>query len=266
MGDGQLIGPKGVVAAGSPETVAAGIEILRQGGNAADAAVAAAFATFVAECTISQTGGSGFALVCPSDSAPVVYDFFGVMPGLGGGASDRRELDFRKSHLEFEATVGTYYIGRGSVAVPGNPLGLCALASEFGRLPLSTLLEPTIRLAREGVIVSSSQASIGRLIKPIITATPGIASVFSPGGQFMQAGASLRNPNLATTLERLAAEGPELFYHGDVAAAIVADQAAGGGLITDEDLARYEVERREPLRLTYRDATILTNPLDCSHW
>jgi gamma-glutamyltranspeptidase/glutathione hydrolase len=260
VGGRQLTELRGVVAAGSPETVAAGIEMLRRGGNAVDATVAAAFATFVAECTISQTGGSGFALVCPPDASPVLYDFFGVMPGLGGDPSSQRELDFRESLLEFEATIGMYYIGRGSVAVPGNPLGLCTLAADFGRLSLSTLLQPTIRLAREGVVISASQASIGRLIKPIITATPSISNIFSPDGQFIQVGDRLRNPNLVTTLERLADEGPELFYKGDMATAIVADQAESGGLITAEDLARYEVERREPLRLTYRDVTVLTNP------
>ena len=261
MGVKELTGLQGVVAAGSPETVAAGIDMLRQGGNAADAAVAAAFATFVAECTISQTGGSGFALVCPPSAPAVLYDFFGVMPGLGSDtAVDRRRLDFHQSLLEFESSVGAYYIGRGSVAVPGNPAGLCMLAADFGRLPLSTLLRPTIRLARDGVIVSASQASIGALIKPIVTATPGISRIFSPNGQFIQTGDRLRNPSLATTLERLAAEGPDLFYHGSMAKAIIADQAEGGGLLTAEDLARYEVVRRAPLRSKYRDATILTNP------
>jgi len=260
-GEKELSGFQGVVAAGSPETVAAGIEMLRQGGNAADAAVAAAFATFVAECTISQTGGSGFALVCPPHAPPVLYDFFGVMPGLGRDAGiDRRRLDFRKSLLEFEATVGAYFIGRGSVAVPGNPAGLCMLAADFGRLPLSTLLRPTIRLARDGVIVSASQASIGELIKPIITATPSISTIFSPNGRFIQAGDRLCNPSLAITLEKLAAEGPDFFYRGSMATAIVADQADGRGLITAEDLARYEVARRAPLQLKYRDVTILTNP------
>lgn len=252
---------QGVVAAGSPETVAAGIEMLGQGGNAVDAAVAAAFATFVAESTISHTGGAGFALVYPLDAEPVVYDFFGVMPGLGSnGAVDRRRLDFREAFIAFEATVGVYHIGRGSVAVPGNVAGLCALAADYGRLSLSTLLGPAVRLAREGVVISSSQAEIAKLVRPIITDTPGIARLFSLNGRFCDEGDRLRNPNLATTLERLGAEGPALFYRGKMAAALVADQAANGGLITEKDLRSYQVVQRPPLRINYRGRTILSNP------
>jgi gamma-glutamyltranspeptidase/glutathione hydrolase len=257
----DLTDPQGVVVAGSPETAAAGIEMLCRGGNAVDAAVAAAFATFVAESTISHTGGSGFALVYQPGAEPLLYDFFSVMPGLGGnGTIDRERLDFREAFLEYAATVDAYHIGRGSAAVPGNVAGLCALAEDYGQLSLSALLAPAIRLAREGVLVSSSQASMGALIKPIITATPAIARLFSPNGHLIEAGDRLRNPDLATTLERLAVEGPALFYSGDVATAIVADQVAHGGLVTADDLAHYHILRRSPLRLSYRGVTILTNP------
>jgi gamma-glutamyltranspeptidase/glutathione hydrolase len=251
----------GVIAAGSPETAAAGAEMLQQGGNAVDAAVAAAFATFVAESTISHTGGAGFALVYPPDAPPVLYDFFGVMPGLGTARTlPPEQLDFRPAYLEFAATTSVYHIGRGSVAVPGNVAGLCALATEWGRLPLSTLLTPAIRHARDGFVVSRCQASIGQLIKPIITATPGIARLFAPNGHFMRAGDRLRNPELAITLERLAAEGAPLFSEGAMAKAIVADQIAHGGLLTAEDLGCYQVIKRPPLQLKYRGTTILTNP------
>jgi gamma-glutamyltranspeptidase/glutathione hydrolase len=257
----SLTNYQGVVAAGSPETAAAGIEIFRQGGNAVDAAVAAAFATFIAESTISHTGGAGFALVYLPDAEPMVYDFFATMPGLGGSEPiDRERLDFFTARLEFAATVDTYYIGRGAVAVPGNVAGLCTLAADWGRLPLPVLLAPAIRLARDGLVVGACQASIGQLIKPIMTATPGVEQLFSPAGRFMQAGDRLRNPDLAITLERLAMEGAALFYRDDVAAAIVSDQAAQGGLITEDDLRRYQVIQRTPLRLNYRGATILTNP------
>jgi len=252
---------QGVVAAGSPETAAAGIEMLRRGGNAVDAAVAAAFATFIAESTISHTGGAGFALIYPPHAQPAVYDFFAAMPGLGDGETiDRQRLDFHAAQLEFAATVDTYHIGRGSVAVPGNVAGLCTLAADWGRLPLSELLAPAIHLAREGFVVGACQAGIGQLIKPIITDTPEIARLFSPNGRFMQAGDRLRNTALAATLERLAMEGATLFYQGDVATAITSDQAARGGLITEEDLRHYRTVQRMPLRLNYRGLTILTNP------
>lgn len=256
-----MTGPQGVIAAGSPQTAAAGIEMLCRGGNAVDAAVAAAFVTFVAECSVSHTGGSGFALVYLPGTEPVLYDFFGAMPGLASDdQTDRKRLDFRKAYIQYDASVGVYHIGRGSVAVPGNVAGLCALAADRGRLPLSSLLDPAIRLARDGFVVGSSQASIGQLIESIVTDTPGAARLFSPNGRFMREGDLWRNPALADTFERLAEEGPGLFYDGAVAQAIVTDQAVHGGLITAQDLKQYEVVQRVPLRLNYRDVTILTNP------
>jgi gamma-glutamyltranspeptidase/glutathione hydrolase len=252
---------QGVVAAGSSETAAAGIEMLRQGGNAVDAIVAAAFVTFIAEGGLSHTGGGGFALVYQPNAEPVLYDFFGVMPGLASdGVINRERLDFHEALVEYAATVGTFHIGRGAAAVPGNVAGLCALAADYGRLPLSSLLAPAIRLARDGAVFDAAQAYIAGLIKPILTDTPAMARLFSPNGHFVRAGDLVRNSDLGGTLERLAEQGPALFYSGDVAAAIVADQATRGGLITAEDLHRYQVVRHRPLRLDYRGITVLTNP------
>ncbi len=265
---------RGIIAGGSQQTVDAGAEMLRQGGNAVDAAVAAAFASFVAEGAIATIGGGGFATVAGPGHAPVVYDFFVNAPGLGTDGRPPDALDFVAAPVEFVGTTEYFHIGRGSSAVPGNVAGLALLLAEAGTLPLEAALTPAIRLAREGFALSEAQAYLGRLLAGILTHTPGCAAIFAPEGRPLEPGERFANPALADTLEQLARTGGADFYTGALAAAIVADhaaivadhaagvadQAAGGGLITAEDLASYRVIKREPLRFTYRGQTILTNP------
>ena len=137
----------GVIAAGNSQTVAAGAAILEQGGNAVDAAVAAAFTSFIAEVGVVHIGGSGLAqLFDPATGLHRVYDFFSNMPGLGRSAMPKN-LDFQRVTIDYGATRQDFYLGRGSVAVPGNVYGLCRLAADYGRLPLDTLLEPARHLA-----------------------------------------------------------------------------------------------------------------------
>ena len=145
MGRDKLV--KGAIAAGDPQTAAAGGAILKVGGNAVDAAVAAAFASFVAEASIVNIGGGGVALVVDSHSdLQLVYDFFSTMPS--GEISSKS--DFHEVIIDFGAEQQPFHIGRASVAVPGVVAGLCAMAAEHGSLPISVLLEPAIKLAREG--------------------------------------------------------------------------------------------------------------------
>jgi gamma-glutamyltranspeptidase/glutathione hydrolase len=147
------------------------------------------------------------------------------------------------------------------VAVPGNIAGLCSLAKQAGRLPLPVLLEPAIQLARAGCPVSEIQAFIGGLIEPILLLTPECAAIFGrPEGGLRPAGDLVRMPALGDTLEALGREGSRLFYRGDVAQAIVADQLANGGLLTADDLARYQVRRYRPLASVFRRFDVLTNP------
>ena len=260
---------RGAIAAGHPLTVAAAAEMLQQGGNAVDAAVAAAFASFVAEYTVSATGGAGFALVYDTQTGKgTAYDFFSAAPGLGHSeaspATGDRSLDFRQITIDYGVSQQHFYVGRGSVAVPGNIAGLCSLAQDFGHLPLPVLLEPAIRLAREGCLVSEMQHFISLMLEGIFLSTPSSSAVFGrdQGRQngLLRVGDLLCSPELALTLEALAVEGPRLFYEGEIAQAIVADQEQNGGLLTLTDLQRYRVRRREPLANTYRGHTVLTNP------
>ena len=127
----------GVIAAGGPETAAAGIAMLEKGGNAVDAAVAAAFASFIAEIGVVHLGGSGVAhLYNPESGNSLVYDFFSNMPGLG--SKTPQPMDFGQVLIDFGETTQHFYLGRAAVAVPGNIAGLCQMAADYGRFPLPT--------------------------------------------------------------------------------------------------------------------------------
>ncbi|MFN2168769.1 MAG: gamma-glutamyltransferase, partial [Anaerolineae bacterium] len=134
----------GAIACGHPVTAAAGAQMLQQGGNAVDAAVAAVFASFIAEYTVSATGGGGFALVYDAQRGHgSLYDFFSASPGLGREQQPApADLDFHQITIDYGVSQQHFYVGRGSMAVPGNVAGLCALAQQAGRLPLAVLLEP----------------------------------------------------------------------------------------------------------------------------
>ncbi|GAB4539514.1 MAG: gamma-glutamyltransferase [Anaerolineae bacterium] len=249
---------KGAIACGDPQTARAGAAILSAGGNAADAAIAATFASFVAEAVLVNIGGGGMAMIvdsCQPDEASV-YDFFSTMPSgrLDEGA------DFRRVLVDFGPEQQPFYIGRASTAVPGVVAGLCAIARDYGTLPLPKLLEPAIHLAREGAVLSKALAYVLDILTPIFTDTPELAAIFAPGGHVYQAGERMKFPALADTLERLGQEGPDLFYTGAVGRAIAHDQRTHGGLITAEDMASYQVRRLPPIRLDYRKYSVLLPP------
>jgi gamma-glutamyltranspeptidase/glutathione hydrolase len=253
---------QGVIAAGHPQTAVAGAEMLRQGGNAVDAAVAAAFSSFIAEAVLVNIGGGGIAQVYnPTTGQVVAYDFFSNMPGLSSG--DNRlptEIDFREILVDFGPAQQPFYIGRGSVAVPGVVAGLCAMVSEMGTLSLPQILTPAIRLAREGAVLSEALAYVAGILAPILMDTPKIAASYAPNGHIATAGDYLHFPELANTLTQLGQQGHSLFYTGPIARKILADQQAHKGLLTETDLASYRVHRSTPIAIDYRGYTILFPP------
>ncbi len=254
---------QGVVAAGHPQTVEAATRMFQQGGNAVDAAVAAAFASFIVESALVNIGAGGIAQIYDvGTKQATVYDFFSTMPGL---SADRpitsTPLDFREILVDFGSAQQPFYIGRGSVAVPGAVAGLCQMLAASGTLPLHTILSPAIEFARDGVFLTPEQGYITNLLISIFTDTPSISAIYVPNGRFIQAGDRLYFSDLARTLEALAEQGPDLFYTGDIAQQIVKDQQQNGGLVTETDLATYQVWSSEPLKINYRDYTILLPPL-----
>ncbi len=248
----------GIIAAGRQDTAAAGAAMLEAGGNAVDAAVAAAFASFVAEPSLVSLGGGGYALLHRAGSGrPRVYDFFCAFPGLDGAPP--AHLDFKAVYADFGTARQEFHIGRGSVAVPGNAAGLCRLHADAGRLPLATVLEPAIDLAQRGLPLGPFNALVGGILAPIVGDTPEVAALFGAPDHFLDAAHVHRNPDLAATLAALGREGPDLLYRGDIAKRILADQRDQGGLLTAADLASYEVLVREPLHRRYRGFDVFTN-------
>lgn len=248
---------RGAIAAGDPQTAEAGAKILRVGGNAVDAAVAAAFASFVIEFPLANIGGSGIATVADTQNGKYgVYDFFSDMPS--------GELmpcsDFRQVTIDYGPTTQPFYIGRASVAVPGAVAGLSLLAEKHGSLPLSTLLQPAIQFAREGVVLSEPLSVAYQMLQPIFNDSAELADIYVPQGRPLHVGQRKRFPQLADTLEKLAQCGAGTFYHGDLARAIIEDQQMNGGLLTAEDLADYSVDQLDPISIDYRDFTILLPP------
>ncbi len=249
---------RGVVAAGHPESAAAGAAVLRAGGNAVDAAVAAVLTSFVAEPLLSGLGSGGYLLVAPPGGEAVLLDFFVETPGRGHDPADRAPL--RAVTVDFGDATQVFHVGAASCGTYGTPAGLAAAVAEFGRAPLSELAAPAVRLARRGVRVTPMQAYLYALLTEINAASAAGRARHLPGGRPPTTGDVVTDPELADALERFGAEGAAPFYTGDVAAAVVAEVRAQGGLLGAADLAAYEVLRRAPLHVPYRDAVVCTNP------
>ncbi|HTP37160.1 MAG TPA: gamma-glutamyltransferase, partial [Methyloceanibacter sp.] len=249
---------KGVVAAGHELTARAAAEILQDGGNAFDAALAGIFMTFVAEAVFSSPGGGGFLMARRQgrDDATLL-DFFAETPLKRRPAS---EVSFYPIHADFGPAKQEFHIGPGSSATPGVVPGLFAMHEALCTLPMKRLVEPAVRAARQGFPLTEFQAYLFTVIAPILTASQGVASIFAPDGKPMTAGTTFRNEELGETLEWLAEDGARLFVDGDVGQAIVAQSRDSGGYLTHDDLARYRVEWRESLYWRHGDATVALNP------
>ncbi|HVU76402.1 MAG TPA: gamma-glutamyltransferase [Gaiellaceae bacterium] len=254
---------RGAIAAGHPLSAAAGARVLGDGGNAVDACVAAAFAGWVAESPLTGPGAGGFALVVPAEGgAASVADFFVSTPGLGRPAQPGAEMHAIDVGFGGDSeTTQVFRIGGASCAVPGTVAGLDAVHRAYGRLPWPELLAPAIELARDGVELSRPQAHLHAILDLILRFSAEGRRLYSRSdGSRLQPGDVLRLPDLAETFELLAAEGPRAFYEGELAGRIVETVAAGGGTITADDLARYEVIWREPVRQRYLGYEVVSNP------
>jgi gamma-glutamyltranspeptidase/glutathione hydrolase len=250
---------KGVVAAGHPLTAEAGAEVLREGGNAVDAAVAAVLMSFVAESPLTGPGAGGFMLVHTASGEDHLLDFFVAAPGSGLHESEPVELtpiDVRFA----EDAIQRFNVGPSSCGAYGTTLGLAEALRRFGSVPLARLTERPAAAAREGVEVVPMQAFLFEVLEPILRSTPECQGLYAPEGDLLATGEVIRLPELGDLLERLGAEGPGFLYDGDVAAAASDWVLERGGLLSREDLASYEVVEREPARVSYRGREVLTNP------
>jgi gamma-glutamyltranspeptidase/glutathione hydrolase len=239
------------VAAGHPATAEAGLEILREGGSAADAAVAAALASCVAETVMTGLLGGGHAAHWDETTRTAEnLDGFCAVPS-GTGA------ELVQLEVPFGAELVHYAIGPASCAVPGVPALLGALHGRHGRLPWPRLCEPALRLAREGVAMPPAHVACLQMLEPVMTLREG-ASLYAPHGNLLEPGEVLHQPGLVPALETLAAEGAASAYTGTLAAALLALSDERGGLLTAADLADYRAEWVQPLAVRWRGRDVLT--------
>jgi gamma-glutamyltranspeptidase/glutathione hydrolase len=250
---------KGMVAAGHELTASAGVEILKHGGNAFDAALAACFASFVSESSLTSPAGGGFMMTRTSAGDVRLYDFFTDVPGKGREAFDG-EIDFFSVDILFGSAYQELHIGTASAAVPGVVAGLDTVHGNHCTMPIEDILAPAIKYAGEGIRLNARQAYFNSILSPMLTISDESRGVYAPGGHLLKEGDVIRNKGMAQTLEYLAKEGLGRFYDGEVAGKIIEGFGGRMGLITEEDLSGYRVCVREPLGFPYRGRTVFTNP------
>jgi gamma-glutamyltranspeptidase/glutathione hydrolase len=247
---------RGVVAAGDPQTVSAGAELLRQGGNAVDAAIAAAFAAFVCEMPLCSPLGGGVMVLERSGEAPRALELFARAPGLG--ATRPAALDFVDIRVNFGAATDVFHVGRGSAALPLALPGLFEAHRRWGSRPLAAVLEPAIDLARSGYVLGPGVAFVFRILTPIAARSRECHALYAHEGDVAPAGARLFNRDLASTLEALAREPGCMTDLYDGLAAEFGPSA--GGLITTRDFAEARVIDCAPIRVVHGDWELFTMP------
>jgi len=249
---------RGIVAAGHSLSAEAGARVLRDGGNAVDAAIASMLTSFTSEPLLTGPGAAGYMLVAGPRQDPVLLDFFVAAPGRGGDGTVRADLV--PIVVSFGDAEQTFNVGPASVGVWGVPAGICSAAARWGTVPLGELAAPAAALARKGVPLNASQAYVFQILEPILMTTPESAELFAPRGHALRTGEVFRSPDLGDAIERLGAEGAAPFYTGDIAEAVVRWLEERGAVLTREDLVAYGALPREPVTVSYRGREISTNP------
>lgn len=231
----------------------AGLEILRRGGNAVDAAVATGFALAVVHPAAGNLGGGGFMLIRAADGNSTFIDYREKAPL----AATETMYQDAKGNVLPESDLRSSVIGYRSIATPGSVAGLVYAERRYGHLGLARVMEPAIQLAKSGFALTDEEAH--ELADPDLARFADSKRIFQRDGQLYTAGEVFKQPELARTLARIAAD-PDDFYHGKLAEELLADLKKGGALLTAEDLAQYNVVEREPVQGTFHHFTILSAP------
>jgi len=249
---GEVCAQGGVVVTASPPATAVGIEILARGGNAVDAAVAVGFALAVTYPQAGNIGGGGFLLARLGSGETAFIDFRESAPRA---ASRDMYLDSLGNVIEDMSTLGAMAAG-----IPGTVAGLHEAHRLYGSLPWGDLVAPAVSLARDGFCVRERLAASLASLQSFKERFPALAQFMRSDGTPLHPGDTLRQEILAGTLERIARGGPEAFYQGAIADAIVSEMRSSGGIISKEDLAQYRACRREPVHGLYRGYEVLSAP------
>jgi gamma-glutamyltranspeptidase / glutathione hydrolase len=231
----------------------AGVEIMKAGGNAVDAAVATGFALAVVHPAAGNLGGGGFLLLRDHSGESTFIDFREKAPLA---ATENMYLDAHGNVLP-DTDLNSSVIGYRSIATPGSVAGLAYAEKKYGKLGLAKVMAPAIRLAKDGFVLTAEEAK--ELTDEDLARFPDSKRIFQRDGNFYKEGETFRQPELAVTLARIAAD-PEEFYHGKMAHELIDDVRKGGGLLTLEDLAQYTVVERKPIAGTFHNYTIVSAP------
>lgn len=244
-----VVADSAMVVSAKVEATRVGVDILRRGGNAADAAIAVHFALAVTLPYAGNIGGGGFLVWRGEDGRVRSYDYRETAPLA---ATADMYLDGSGEPLPGRPS----WFGPRAVGTPGSVAGMWLVHERHGTLPWAELLEPAIRLAEEGVEVDAYFYNAIASKAGDIRRFPGAAEILLPGGSVPAIGDTLRQPRLARTLRLIAERGPEIFYEGEIADSIVGALQSRGGLLTREDLARYQARERDPVTFDYRGYTV----------
>jgi len=241
-----------MVVASEPLAAEVGVEVLKAGGNAVDAAVAVGFALAVTHPEAGNIGGGGFMLIRLASGDSVAIDYREEAPAA---AARDMYLDANGSVVPDASTVGARAVG-----VPGTVAGLALAHKKYGKLPWKRLLQPAVRFAQKGFPVSYELSESLRAEQELLSRFPETRRIFLPGGRPYEPGDKFRQKDLARTLREIAKKGPDAFYRGRIARAIATTMAKQGGLVTLDDLRQYQARIRPPLRGEFRGYEILTVP------
>ncbi len=246
----------GAVAAGHELTGQTAVEVLKSGGNAFDAAIAAAWMACVCEPVLASPGGGGFAMTHQADGSTRLYDFFAQTPRTKRADA----ADFRQVFADFGTAVQGFHIGQGATATPGMVPGLFRLNTELGSWSMQDLVHPAVLAGRTGVRMTRFQRFLNTVIEPILIASHQAAALFVPDGRHPAVGEMVTNPGLSAFLELLGQNGLPGYQGGKVLECMLERQLVRGHL-GEPDFSGYQVERRQPLVASICDATVYMNPL-----
>ena len=245
----------GMISTGSKEASEAAQEILKLGGNAFDASIAAVMTSMTSEVNLTSMAGGGAMLAYKKGQKPILFDFFVDAPAV----RNRKDFEFYKTEVDFGDTKQVFHIGKGSVAIPGNIKGLLHIHKRLGKIPLKVVTEPAIQIAKRGVKLSSSQAYITSLLDSIIKTSANSRELFYRNNKLLSEGDIFSNPDLSDFIEWITEEGDRPFYEGELARKIV-NYLGEDGLIRIEDLKEYKVHERSPLSHELVNSRFYTNP------
>lgn len=254
----------GAVACGHQLVSQVGLDILREGGNAFDAVVGCGLASAVCEPMLSSLGGGGFLLSRDSSNNTRLFDFFSNHSGLNYEKITGKTISpkFMPVKVNFPGSEQIFQSGVASIAVPGCLHGYFHIHRTLGKIPLKTVMQPAIELAKKGVELSPFQAYVHELLTDIVLSSTASRVIFanSDAKNIKQAGDYIKNIDLADFMEILCHEGEELFYRGEVAKQIADDMLDMGGFVTIEDLNQYQTIERQPLSYKNSEGIVYGNP------